>query len=253
MKKRTDELYLTYFIKENDRLVDLIEEFGFVKSENHIKHDRPPEREAIFFKKLCTDETVSAEKLRCRYFPSFYDGESTRKFIVPIKPDWHDRLFQDQRKQQFLHEYDGEFCVEGNTIKKVYICRSNCRQIRKGDILLFYHSTNNQRISVLGTVDQIEYNMTSPERVQEMVHKRTVYTFNEIKELTQKKPVTVILFKYHFPLEQQIPLKDLERKGILKRPPQSISQLEHKKYLKLKRESKIPEKFTHWNLNANEK
>lgn len=246
IKNHFDEIYLTHFVKENDYLVTLIENFGFIKSQEYLEHPYTDKKEALFFKNLKTSESVSPSELRTQYFPSFYDGESVRKFIIPIQPHWHDRLFYDQRKQALLLEYWGEFCVEGNTIQKAYLTHSKCKQIREGDIVLFYHSNNDQRISCLGTVDNVFYNVSSVSEVSSLVGKRTVYTLKEIEELVADGPITVILFKYHFPLQRQLSSKELINKEILNGPPQSIMQLDNQKYIKLKREAKIPVEFTHW-------
>lgn len=248
IKNGFDEIYLTHYIEdESDYLVSMIQKFGFIKSENYLEHNYTDKKEALFFKKLKIKNFNNSKDLRNIYFPSFFDGDETRKFIVPIQPKWHDRLFYDQRKQTFLREYYGEFIIEGNTIQKAYLSHTNCKQIREGDILIFYHSNKNQRITSVGTVDKIFYNVKSLSDATLIVGKRTVYNIEEIENLINAGPLTIILFKYHFPLPFKLTSKELVDKNIFKKPPQSIMQLEQEKYLKLKRETKIPLDFTHWN------
>ncbi len=246
IKNEYDEIYLTHFIKEDDYLVPLIEKYGFVKSKNYLEHDYTDKKEAIFIKKLKIDEDVEPEILRNQYFPSFYDGTKNRKFIVPIKPIWHGRLFPDLRKQTFLKEHEGEFCIEGNTIQKAYLCHSHCKQMKQGDLVLFYRSEQDQKITVIGSIDQVHYSIKNPEEVTKLVGKRTVYSLSEIKQLTDKKALTIILFKYHFPLPNQLKTSKLIDKKIIKAAPQSIIELNQSNYLRLKREAKIPIEFTKW-------
>jgi hypothetical protein len=125
------------------------------------------------------------------------------------------------------------------------LTHSNCKKLRKGDIivLVFLH---HKIVTILGTIDEVHYDVNDPEKVVEIVSKgrRAAYTKDEIKDLTNKKPITVILFRYHFPLPKDINTKKLIDKKILSVPPQSIVELNNKKYQTLKEETRIPNKYT---------
>ncbi len=122
-----DEIFLTHFTEENDRLVELISEYGFVKAGINSRG------EEIFLKKLVPESQdiigLPPHEIFKKYYPSFYDGPAVKKWIVPIYPEFHTRLFTDYRNRQtMLLEHAHEFIVEGNAIKKAYLSHSRIKQ-----------------------------------------------------------------------------------------------------------------------------
>ncbi|PKL54238.1 MAG: hypothetical protein CVV36_02855 [Candidatus Methanoperedenaceae archaeon HGW-Methanoperedenaceae-1] len=239
IKNRIDELYLTHFTKEDDHLVDLITEYGFCKTATKRNG------EDIYLKKLIVPDSkikqLSPIEISKTYYPTFYDGEEVNKFIIPIQPEFHQRLFTDYKNRQttFL-EYTGEFIVEGNTIKKAYISNSKTKKISTADILLFYRSEKSE-ITSIGVVEKTFSGLQSKEEIMRHVGKRTVYTLDEIEKKADK-PVLVILFTLHFHFKNPIKLSDLTAMGISH--PQSISQTSHEKYILIKNKGGINERFT---------
>lgn len=235
-----DKLYLTHFIKEEDRLIPLIEEFGFELTE---KNERGEE---IYTKKLIpSNSSPTPIDLIKRYYPSFYDGENVKKFIVPIQPQFHNRLFTNyQRRQPSLSEFMGELIVEGNTIKKAYMCHSKIRSISKGDILLFYRSQDKKMLTSIAVVNKIHDNIADPEIIKKIVGKRTVYSSDEIEKMALK-PTKVIIFwlVFHFPNE--LHLRILMDNNLIFGAPQSIQEVKHEQYLGIRELSGINEKFCH--------
>jgi len=59
-----------------------------------------------------------------------------------------------------------------------------------------------------------------------------------------QKPTTVILFQHHFYLEKPLSLNKLLKMNILSAAPQTITEIDHIKYLKIKKEGGIDERFT---------
>ena len=102
------EIYLTHFTKPPDQLIELIGEYGFDKvafMENG---------EDVYVKKLTIGrddpELISPIEVSKRFYPTFYDGDKVKKFIVPIRPKFHSKLFTDYRgRQTILSEHAGEF------------------------------------------------------------------------------------------------------------------------------------------------
>lgn len=241
IKNGIDEMYLTHFTKPNDFLVELITEFGF----NRVARNR--RGEDIFIKELIPDNektgSLSPIEISKIYYPSFYDGTNIDKFIVPIRPEFHERLFIDYRgRQTRLPEHLGEFIVEGNTIKKAYLCHAKIKKISPGDILIFYRSVDSELTSI-GVVDKIVSDTQDKDEIMKLVVKRTVYPLDEIEGMVEK-PVMVILFTWHFHFTNPLKLRDLKIWGILKAAPQSIIGLDHEKYLKVKNRGGIDERFT---------
>jgi predicted nucleic acid-binding protein/uncharacterized protein YfkK (UPF0435 family) len=235
------EVYLTHFIQPDDRLVELITEYGF----RHVGTNS--RGEAIYMKKLFPEPTetkgLSPFDITKLYYPSYYDGADVKKFIVPIRPQYHSRLFTNYKDRQIeLAEYAGYFIVEGNTIRKAYICNSRIKRVAQGNLILFYVSERRQLISV-GVVEAVFVGLQNYRDIIKLVGKRTVYSVNEIQSIA-KKPSLVILFWQYWHLQQSLSYLRLKGMGILKGPPLSIMQISEKDYSLIKKAGDIDERFT---------
>jgi predicted nucleic acid-binding protein len=241
IQNRINEIYLTHFIKQEDRLVDLISEYGF-KNVGLYKGKEP-----IFLKYLIAPSNasshISPQKISKLYYPSFYDGDKQQKFLIPIQPSYHRRLFTDYRRRQTsISEYFGEFYTEGNSIKKVYITHSKIQKIKPGDLILFYRSQDIRGITSLGVVEEVCTNLSDLEQIAPLVTRRTVYSRAEIEKM--KKPLTIILFTHHFHFTRSLGYKQLYESHILTGPPQAISELNDEKYKWIFERSGIDRRFT---------
>ncbi|HUS75721.1 MAG TPA: hypothetical protein VMY43_06895 [Methanothrix sp.] len=239
-----NEIYLTHFTKSHDRLVELISEYGFNKIA--IKDDG----QDIFVKRLTAkgyekQNDHSPIEISRIFYPSFYDGNDVKKFIVPILPVYHNKLFTDfPKRQTTLLEHSGDFIVEGNTIKKAYISHSNIKIIGPGDLILFYRSEDLQAITSIGVVESIYTGISDAESVLRLAGKRTVFSKQEIDKLVQEGPVSVFLFRHHIHLSKPLGLMELLDGSILKGAPQSAMKLIHEKYIKIKEIGDIDGRFT---------
>jgi len=240
VKNNIFEIYLTHFTEPDDRLVQLITEYGFYEA---AVNDRG---ESIFIKKLVTPEGFEYKRpieVTKKFYPSFYDGKRVGKFIIPIQPKYHDRLFTDSRVRQTRIIEHGEFITEGNTIKKAYLTHSRIQRIGEGDIILFYRSHDQSKVTSLGVVESVYRRIRNTDEIVRLVGKRTVYSKDEIDELI-KKPTTVILFLHHFHLKNPLHLTELKEMGILSSAPQSIVEINNEGYNKIKNRGGIDEHFT---------
>jgi len=240
LKNDISEIYLTLFSKDNDRLIELITEFGF------FSYGKKINGESIYLKKLRGNQFDVAAlcplEFNKIFYPSFYDGPDVKKFIIPIQPEFHVRLFTDYPKRQSgLFEHNGDFYSEGNSIKKAYITRTKSKNIHPGDILLFYRSVKDQAITTLGVVDEFHTGISDNETIIGLVAKRTVYSQEELE--IKEKPVSVILFKFHFHFPNPIDFKELIREKLIKAAPQSISKLENENYQRIKEIGGFDERF----------
>jgi len=235
------EVYLTHFVQPDDRLVELITEYGFYDAGMNSR------REAIYIKKLFPEPTEAKERfpfdITKLYYPSYYDGADVKKFIIPIRPQYHSRLFTNYKDRQIeLAESAGYFIVEGNTIRKAYICNSRIKSIAQGDIIIFYVSERRQLISV-AVVEAVYGGLKDYRDIIKLVGKRTVYSVNEIQNIATK-PSLVILFWQYWHLERPLSYLRLRSMGILKGPPRSIMQISEKNYSLVKETGGIDERFT---------
>lgn len=239
IKNNIDEIYLTHYTKPNDRLVNLIEQFGFFRAAKKISTG-----EDIFVKKLIQDKNCQTPlEVVKKFYPSFYDGQSIRKFIVPIRPEFHNRLFTDYPKRQpLLSEFYGTMIIEGNTIKKAYLCNSKIKGMNIGDIIIFYRSVDEKALTSLGVIEKVFNKVTDADKIEAEVGKRSVYTRKEMEKMA-KKPTKIIIFTLNFHLPQMIRLQELKKMKLLKGVPQSIMEINHKNYLKIMNQCGIDKKF----------
>lgn len=239
IEKDLDEIYLTVFADKQKALISLIEEYGFKKVA--IKEGT----EEIFLKKLKFLPTEFHLPLSSIFFPYFYDGEEVNKFIIPIQPKFSERLFEGKHDKQLSIQEEENFIIEQNTIKKAYICRSNIKKIKKGDLVFFYRSHDFKSLISVGVVEEVLLKLKDKEEVIKIVGKRTVYSALEIEQIV-KRPAMVILFKQYFDIEQKkmITLQQLIELGILNAAPQTITQISDDNYKKILKNKTIDERFT---------
>ena len=244
LKNNVDEIYLTHFSKDNDHLVDLVTEYGFIFAGKNKKYD-----DDVFIKNLKPSADVLRKlydlegpvKVAKVFYPNFYDGSDVNKFIVPIRPDFHRRLFVDYKERQTsIPEFAGDFIIEGNTIKKAYICNA-VRKMAPGDLIFFYRSHDQKEITTVGIVEKV-FSDKNKEDIIQIVGKRTVYSENEIEELSKKRTF-IILFVMIMHLPNLITLDELKKRNVLKAAPQSITNITDK-YSLIKALSGINGRFT---------
>jgi len=167
------EIYLTHFRKENDGLIHLIENYGF-ESVGFLKKNN----EEVFIKKFIPlEKELPPVEMSKKYYPSFKDDQKIRKFLIPIQPEFHERLFPDYEKRQMKLTDYSEINAPGNAIKKAYLSYSRIKKMRAGDIILFYRSKDQKAVISLGIVDQKPFHTDDLELLLRFVGKRSVYSY----------------------------------------------------------------------------
>ena len=221
-----------YFTTDETRqtsLVDLGHEFGFDKAGNYG-------RDAVYLKymKPQSDEDSSldsAEFIR-RFYPSCRAGEGVGKYIVPIAPQWHERLFPDisNTRGTLFGDYSEFYNAEGNTIKKAYLSRSIITAPNVGDLLLFYRTTDRRAIDTIGIVVGA-MRSTDVEEIVAITKRRTVYDPQTIKDLVYgaEKGLLIISFDLIRYFEDH-PVTLAEMRGIGLGAPQTIGKLSDERF-----------------------
>ncbi len=244
LRNGINEIYLTHFTKPTDPLVELISEYGFKKAA--IKNNG----EDIFVKRLIAKGAENIKdhspiEISKIFYPSFYDGDLVRKFVVPIKPIYHVKLFTDfPKRQTTLFEHSGEFIIEGNTIKKAYLSHSSIKRMGPGDLILFYRSGDLQAITSIGVMESTHIGINDAEEILKLVGKRTVFSRDEIDTLVREGTLSVFLFRHHLHLMKPLGMDELIDSGILKAAPQSAMQITEEKYIKIRDMGGVDGRFT---------
>ena len=236
LDKNLKEIYLTHYVEEEDPLVYLITEYGFEymgdNSRGEAVYIKVIDKNEVSNKIVKLIEEKSHLELAKLFYPEFYDGENVNKYVVPIKPEFHEKLFlqnKEQKKLPGFRENLDDYPISANTIKKAYLSKSNIN-LNSGDILLFYES-DKKGIGDIGVVEGFYKNLNF-EQVTKTIGKRSVYSSEELKEFSKRNNV-VILFIYSKNVKK-ISFDKLKKNNILKGPPQSIHSISNDKYLKLK-------------------
>jgi hypothetical protein len=211
LANRVEEIYVTIFDKrdEQKRLIELLSIWGF--KEWGMKN---------------TGELVLVRDFRKAFDannPKYtypYISKETRFFLVPIYPEYHTELFPDSilRTESPSDFEDNE--PHRNAISKVYVSRSIEKDIRTGDVLVFYRTGGVYRgvVSTLCVVEDTVFNIRDEEEFIKACRKRSVYSDqnlrNQWRYSTTNKPFIVsLLYIYSFP--KRANLKTLIDNGII--------------------------------------
>jgi len=230
------EVYLTHYHKEDDALSHLLESFGFTIA--GILEDK----EEVYLKSLLPSENNLQSANRTQYYPCYKDDERVKKFLVPIRPEYHDRLFPDYQPRQYRLTEPFEINIPGNAIRKAYLSHSKTKKISQGDVLLFYRSQDQRKITSIGVVEQT-LRTNDPDKILRFIGQRSVYSQKEIEDLA-KKQVLAILFTHNLNLPTSLDLNYLRKQGINQSAPQTIMEIQHNQYKEIIKGGGVDERFT---------
>jgi len=225
-------IFITARQGEHPRLVEMLEDFGFSWAGTSKEDDVFVKAHPVLAPRV---ELPPLEFAR-RFFPHVMDGPGIGKYVIPIQSQYHQILFPDFKLRGTHDALPGLAMAPdnpaGNAIKLAYLCHAKVKGPNPGDLALFYRSKDQHRITTLGVVEACE-TCTDPDVIARMVRRRTVYSMDEIEDMTDR-PVKVILFRAirHFPSSPSLP--ELTRLGILKGPPIAMLRIPHSAYEKLR-------------------
>ena len=166
-----------------------------------------------------------------KHYPYVADDANVRKFVVPIQPNFHDRLFPDLKAQMSLFDITDGLTSESNAIKKAYLCKSKSTLIRPGDLVFFYRSKDVKSIRCVGVVEDTLRSGVADE-LAAFVSKRTVFSRSEIEDMTKTGPALAVLFRVVRYFKKPIDSAVIQRYGIAW-PIQSIITLPEEAYVGL--------------------
>ena len=194
------EIYVTIFRKriEQNALINLLVDFGF---RHHGGKKSPSGEEEVYVRRL--RQPVSQEEPRTTY--PFVSGQ-TAKFIVPIYPDYHTKLFPDSILKTESPNNFVEHEPFRNAIAKVYVSRSWERSLGPGDVIVFYRTGGYHKgvATTLGIVESVVENIRSFEEFALVCGKRSVFSPVELRAQWDWRPtrrpfVVNFLYAYSFP------------------------------------------------------
>ena len=174
-------------------LFELLSDFGFTEFghyDDDVVYVKPHPHNAP---DDSTEDLSTFEYCR-KYFPHFRQDSRVRKFIIPIRPEYHRILFSDYASpcdpQMMLFDSNH---TASNAIKQAYLCHAPVSGVSPGDVVLFYRSTDEKAVTSLGVVEQYE-TLDNASEIVNRVRRRTVYGMSEIEKMATK-PTRVMLFR----------------------------------------------------------
>jgi hypothetical protein len=158
----------------------------------------------------------------CESYP--YLSSDSRRFLVPIYPEYHTELFPDSILRTESPNDFIENKPNRNAISKVYISRSFERDLKVGDIVVFYRTASGGSAyytsvtTTIGVVQSVFTNINSEKQFVELCRKRSVFSDSELRKhwnyRTNSRPFVVnFLYVYSFP--KRMNLKSLIDAGVI--------------------------------------
>jgi GNAT superfamily N-acetyltransferase len=213
-------LYVTVFDRHPE-LIRLLEDLGFeitaqVTALGELVMWRPlvPPPEAV--------HELDGFEFNRRYGPRNLKLD-VAMHIIPIQPQWEERLFPEGRLQL---ELVGENAACGNDLRKAYLSRASTLQLERGDLVLFYRSRDERAVRFIAVVEDTLRSSDVSEIVQ-FVGTRTVYTAEEIEEMADhgRRTILALLIRQARHLNPSWSADELVAKGVIARAPQSIQSI----------------------------
>ncbi len=237
LRMQVDEIYVTAFphTEDVDRLVRLLEEWGF---HHHGKKSSAAGDEDVYVRNFRRECDADNPKLSYPYI-----SRSARKFIVPIRPQYHTELFPDSiLRTESVDDYPGDEAFQ-NAMSKVYVSRSPTRHFRAGDVVVFYRTRSaagpayyTSVATTLGIVESSVARIPDKATFIDVGRKRSVFSDVDLSsqwdEPGRSKPFVLnFLYTYSFPKRPN--LESLIANGIIEKAPRSFERLSDQSFDRL--------------------
>ena len=228
----TDQRCKHIFVHANptnqEQLIALLEDFGFTETGvyqyDHVYvKQHPIEPPAM--------DIPPFEYVK-KFYPHYRDDIGIRKFIVPIRPQFHQILFPDYENPGAALPANHPRTHVGNAIKLAYLCHASSNQVRPGDVILFYRSYDVKAITTLVIVERVEVSESATD-IARSVSRRTVYSEQEITSMAER-PTKVILFRLIEHLPNRVPYSWLQQNRV-RGPFQSIRSITDESFSRILR------------------
>ncbi|MCH8003314.1 MAG: hypothetical protein IH934_01680 [Nanoarchaeota archaeon] len=234
LKQNIDEIYVTLFNKrpEHQRLINLFLEYGF---KYWGKKNTPSGEEIVYVRSFVKSVDISNPKFT---FPHI--SLKSDVFMVSIRPEYHTNLFPDSiLRTESPQEFEKNETFR-NALSKVFVSRSWERNLKSGDIIVFYRTGGIFQgvVTTIGIVESVVTNIKDEKTFINLCKKRSVFSNQELSKqwnYSNSKPFVVnFLYAYSFP--HRINGKTLLDLGIIKDVesfPQGFKQISRDDFEKI--------------------
>ncbi len=215
LRQSVDEIYVTMFqnTASQQRLARLLQDFGFTE---HGTKKSSHGTELVLVRSMRPAFDTAMPALT---FP--YVSLNTRAHIVPIWPDYHTSLLPDsilrtESPANFVEQFPHR-----NAIRKVYICRSIKRDLKRGDAIVFYRTGGYYQgvATTVGVVENVHLQIRDAAHFISLCRKRSVFSDTELMEWWDYKKYSrpfIVEFLYAYSFTKRPNLKELIDNGIIR-------------------------------------
>ena len=191
-ENRLEHIFIHGDAEKHGLLFELLTDFGFTEFGRYVDDVVYVKKHPVIAPDLTPD--LSPFEYFRRYFPHFRQDRSIKKFVIPIRPEYHRILFSDYASpcDPQMALFDSTHTAS-NAIKQAYLCHAQLKKISPGDVVLFYRSKDEMAVTSLGIVEQYE-TLENANEIVDRVRRRTVYGMTEIEDMA-RKPTKVMLFR----------------------------------------------------------
>ncbi len=222
---KVEEVYVTIFEKtpEQQRLVNLLENFGFSYhgTKNTKIGNGDIEIEKVFIRDF---SPIINKKTPSLTFP--YISKTSDVYFVSVYPEYHTELFPDSilRTESVSDFIDNE--PHRNAIRKVYISHSIKRDMKPGDIIIFYRTGGVYKgvVTTIAIIESVISRINSEVDFYKLCKNKTALSDDKLKEFWNYKPINrpfVVNLLYAYSLKKRLNLKRLIELGVI----QSATQM----------------------------
>ncbi|MDF2804031.1 MAG: hypothetical protein K0S61_3934 [Anaerocolumna sp.] len=243
IKFKVEEIYVTIFDNsvEQKRLIRLLNEFGFVL---YGCKNSSSGKEHVLVRDFKPQFNISNPKITYPFI-----SINTNFFLVPIYPEYHTNLLPDSILTTESAEDFKENEPFRNAISKVYITRSLEREIKAGDVIIFYRTGGYYEsvITTIGVVEDVIINIDTSEEFIKICRKRSVFTDQELLAQWNYKRANrpfVVNFLYLYSFSKRITMKRLIEIGVIKdrfSAPRGFTKITTKNFVDIVEETKTNE------------
>ena len=199
LQRKVDEIYVTLFTDREElvALKELLCRWGFVSY--GVKHNGKKDEE-VLVKHLHIIINNATPKFN---YPNF--SYSCKKFILPIKPQYHTTLLPDsqlnsENRIDFLGPKPHRYALQ-----KVYISWADTNGAKPGDLILFYRTGLPEEskkyksvVTTIAIVDEIIGNIRSEEELLSLCQNRSVFSVKELKDFWADHRHNLKILKFIF-------------------------------------------------------
>jgi len=242
---RVNEIYVTIFPKRagQQQLIEFLKDWGFYE---HGNKTTASGTEVVYVRDFDPAFNPANPKLTYPYFPV-----NNKSFMVSIRDQYHTELFPDSilRGESPINFIENQ--PHRNAIRKAFISRSLEKDLKLGDLIVFYR-TGGYYKSVVTTIGMVENVVSSIKDANDFVRlcrKRTIFSDEELIQWWDYKPnyrpfIVNFLYLYSFRKRPLPNLKRLIELGVIhdiKSAPQGFTPISNDKFKLILKEACVDE------------